>query len=143
MSASALNQLNGWQWCEDLEPGHGTGPHMAVQLHVDDTLVLGSGSSAALTGPFRNEMADSMEKEGFLPDRKTSEVVSIGIWSCGARLIGKRRIVFSAMMSIGVGPGGHGMMTQVLRVGEAPGRTGSSLDGRMASLKKSLFCDSG
>ena len=50
---------------------------LGLYLHVDDTLLLGVGESARLTGPLMEEIADNMEAAGFrVPDRRTGDEIA-------------------------------------------------------------------
>ena len=49
---------------------------MGVYLHVDDTLVIGSGRTAGLAASLMHEIANRMEEVGFaVPDRRTGDEV--------------------------------------------------------------------
>ncbi|CAE7504813.1 unnamed protein product [Symbiodinium sp. CCMP2592] len=51
--------------------------HLGLYLHVDDTLLLGVGACARLTGPLMEEIADNMEAAGFrVPDRRSGDKIA-------------------------------------------------------------------
>ena len=50
---------------------------IGLYLHVDDTLLLGVGECARLTGPLMEEIADNMEAAGFrVPDRRSGDEIA-------------------------------------------------------------------